>query len=147
VPNEQQHFDIARQWQAEFDKTLEDPGARAPAPVLGQKANDYVREQMRVMKKTYLPQNHDVYRVNMRGLPADAIIPTWETMLKPAIQKEAYNPAHVPKGEMREIKRKNINGQTVSQFIGHLDDRGNEVSFIKQHGRPGRRVWGFLWRP
>jgi hypothetical protein len=37
MASDQQHFDYARRWQEEFDRTLEDLGSRAQAPTLGQK--------------------------------------------------------------------------------------------------------------
>jgi hypothetical protein len=136
MATEQQNFEMARQWQEKFDRTLEELGARADSPVLGQTCNDYIRESFRTMKRTFLPQNHDVYKMNMRGLPADALVPTWESLLKPAIQQEAFNPATVPPGQFREIKRTDANGQKVHVFIG-------QDSFVKQLGRPGRRVASF----
>jgi hypothetical protein len=134
--NEQQHFEHARKWQEEFDRTLEDLGARADSPVLGQTCNDYIRESFRTIKRTFLPKNHQVYKMNMRGLPADLLRPTWDNLLKPAIQIEAFNPATVPKGELREIKRKMPNGQVQHHFIG-------QDCFVKFMGRPGRRVTSF----
>src|SRR5262249_47368016 len=136
MATEQEHFENARKWQAEFDVTRQDLGPRASAPVLGQRSDDYVRESFRTMKRTFLPQNHDVYKMNMRGLPNDALVPTWQTLLKPAIQKEAFNPAHVPKGEIREIIRTNSAGQKIHHFVG-------KDNFCKFMGRPGRRVVGF----
>jgi hypothetical protein len=89
------------------------------------------------MKRTFLPRSHQVYKMNMRGLPADVLAPSWENLLKPAIQKEAFNPATVPPGEFREIKRKNpANGAVLHDFIG-------QDCFVKLMGRPGRHVVSF----
>ena len=114
----QQHFDKAREWQEEFDNVLQNIGSRAMQPTLGQSCSDYVREQMRMIKKTFLPPSHPLYRVNMRGLSADAINPIWSE-LKQAAPVEARNPITVPEGEFREIVTTNPgNGQKVHEFIG-----------------------------
>ena len=53
MPTEQEHFDASRQFQAYYDETLRRVGARAPAPVLGQSVNDYRRETLRQLKRTF----------------------------------------------------------------------------------------------
>ena len=65
-----QHFDAARKFQAYYDETLRKVGMRAPEPTLGQTVNDYRRETLRTLKRTFLPQVHELYKVNFRGLPA-----------------------------------------------------------------------------
>jgi hypothetical protein len=132
----QQQFDLARQWQEEFDDTLADIGSRAMQPTLGQSCNDYVRESMRMIKKTYLPPDHRLYSVNMRGLDASALNPMWGE-LKKAAREEARNPATVPEGEFREIVTTNPgNSQKTHTFIG----RDNFCKFMM---RSGRRVVKF----
>ena len=77
-----------------------------------------------------------MFRVNMRGLPADALNPIW-TELKKAARDEANNPATVPAGQFRTLKRINPdNGQVFYDFIG-------QESFVKDMGRRGRRVISF----
>jgi hypothetical protein len=132
----QQQFDVARQWQEEFDNTLQDIGSRAMKPVLGQSAANYVRESMRTIKKTFLPPGHPLYAVNMRGLDASAIHPIW-SQLKQAAREEAYNPVTVPEGEFREIIRTDQrNGMKIHDFVGR-------DCFVKFMNRPGRRVVSF----
>jgi hypothetical protein len=137
--NEGRQHQLAIAWQEEFDGVLQQVGSRAMAPTQGQSSNDYVRECMRVMKRTYLPQNHPLYAVTMRTLPADAINPIWGE-LKPAVIKEAWNRMNVPKGELREIvQTDHRNGMKIHHFIG-------QQSFVRspEYGfRPGRRVTGF----
>jgi hypothetical protein len=133
---EQRHREAALRWQFEFDNAVQPLGMRAPAPVLGQTCNDYVRETMRTLKRAYLPRDHEMYKVNMRGLPAETLHPMWD-MLKPAIEAEAYNPRTVPRGELREIVRRDPkSGAEVHLFVG-------QDCFTKQLGRPGRRVASF----
>jgi hypothetical protein len=114
----QQHFDAARKFQEYYDETLRNIGARAPQPVLGQTVNDYRRETLRTIKRTFLPQNHDLYKVNYRGLKADAL-DVFEPQLLATAKVEAFNPATVTPGEFREvIKRDPRNGYMEHQFIG-----------------------------
>jgi hypothetical protein len=134
--NERTQHETAIAWQEEFDSVLQQVGSRAMPPVQGQSSNNYVRECFRTMKKTFLPSTHPLSKVNMRGLPADALNPIWGE-LKPAVIKEAWNPMNVPPGELREIvKTDHRNGMKVHHFIG-------QESFVKQMMRPGRRVISF----
>ena len=135
----QQHFDAARKFQAFYDEVLRDIGARAPEPVLGQSVNDYRRETLRTIKRTYLPQNHDLYQVQFRGLKADAL-DVLEGQLLRTVKVEAVNPNNVPPGEYREIiKRDPRNGYQEHQFIGPR-------SFVFDMTRPGRRTTLREWQ-
>jgi hypothetical protein len=136
----EQHFDAARKFQAYYDDTLRKVGMRAPQPVLGQTVNDYRRETLRTLKRTFLPQNHELYRIQFRGLPADVLNP-FEAQLLSACLVEAYNPQHVPPGELRKIEELDEYGKLKTiKWIG-------QDSFVKQMGRPGRRVKSFLFDP
>ena len=95
MSSEQEHFDAARRFQAYYDETLRRVGARAPQPTLGQTVNDYRRETLRTFKRTFLPEVHDLYKVNYRGLKADAL-QVFEPQLLEACVVEANNPVHVP---------------------------------------------------
>jgi len=138
MPSEQQHFDAARKFQAFYDETLRKIGARAPQPILGETVNHYRRETLRNLKRTFLPQNHDLYQVQYRELKADAL-QVLEPQLLQACVVEANNPAHVPPGELRKIEEFDQYGQVKTiRFVG-------PESFVKQMGRPGRRVKSFLF--
>jgi hypothetical protein len=137
MSSDQQHFDAARQFQEYYDQTLRKVGSRAPAPVLGQSVNDYRRETLRQLKRTFLPQNHDLYRVQYRGLQSD-ILNVFEPQLLQAVVVEANNPAHVPVGELRKIERMDEYGK-----VKCIDWVGQE-SFVRMMTRPGRRVVRFL---
>jgi len=130
-----EHFDAARRWQEHYQKEVEDIGLRVPSPVLGQTTNNYRREIMRLLKKTFIPQTHDLYKVQMRQLPDD-VLAGFEQMLLPACRTEAFNPATVPRGEIREIVKTDANGLKVRHFIG-------QDHFTKFMMRPGRRVISF----
>jgi hypothetical protein len=130
-----EHFDNARKWQEHYQKEVEDIGLRVPSPVLGQTTNNYRREIMRLLKKTFIPQTHDLYKVQMRQLPDD-VLAGFEQMLLPACRTEAFNPATVPRGEIREIVKTDANGLKVRHFIG-------QDHFTKFMMRPGRRVISF----
>jgi hypothetical protein len=136
----ERHFDAARKFQAYYDDTLRKVGMRAPQPVLGETVNHYRRETLRNLKRTFLPQTHDLYQVQFRQLPAD-ILQVFEPQLLTAVVTEAYNPAHVPPGELRKIEEYDEYGKVRTiKFIG-------QESFVKAMGRPGRRVKSFLFDP
>jgi hypothetical protein len=131
----QEHFEAARQWQEFLQKEVgDDVGFQVPAPTLGQTSTDYQRENLRLLKKTYLP-HHELNSVDMRSLPTDALPAMWNTVI-PAVRKEAVNPATVKEGEFREIKVVDQTGRKISGFIG-------PVHFAKFMGRPGRKVASF----
>jgi hypothetical protein len=90
-----------------------------------------------MMKRTYLPQNHKLYQVNWRGIKSDSVLNALEPDLLAAVQVEAWNPCHVPPGELRERKIVDEYGKVREiRFIG-------QESFVKQMSMPGRRVAGF----
>ena len=130
-----EHFEASRKWQEHYQKEVEDIGLSIPPPSLGQKTNDYRKEMMRLLKKTFIPPTHDLYKVQMRALPAD-VLSGFEDMLLPACKVEAFNPLTVPKGEIREVVKTDVNGLKVRHFIG-------QDHFTKFMGRPGRRVVSF----
>jgi hypothetical protein len=121
--------------QPRFDEVGRQIGFRAPQRVLGQDPNDYRPEVLRTLKKTYL-NHHDLNRVNMRGLD-DSVLPQFEEMVLQAVVKEAHNPANVPLGEMRRLDKLDAFGKLQEiHWIG-------QECFVKQMGRPGRRVLSF----
>jgi hypothetical protein len=128
----QQHFDASRKFQAYYDETLRDIGARAPQPVLGQTVNDYRRETLRTIKRTFLPPAHELYKVNYRGLKVDAL-DVFEPQLLATAKVEAFNPATVTPGEYREILVTKPDGYKERQFIGPRH-------FVYDMMRPGRRT-------
>src|SRR5262245_16780159 len=133
MPSEQEHFDASRKFQAYYDEALRKVGMRAPQPVLGETVNHYRREALRTMKKTFLPQNHPLYQVQMRELKADAL-QVFEPQVLQACVTEANNSVHLEPGELRKIEELDQYGQVrMIKWIG-------QESFVKQMGCPGRRV-------
>ena len=136
IPKEQEHFSAARQFQAHYDETLQRIGVQAPQPILGQTVNDYRRETLRQLKRTFLPPAHELYQVQYRGLRADALR-ALEPQLLAAVVVEANNPATVEPGHFRRIPEHDQYGHVTSfKFIG-------PESFVVGMGRPGRRVVSF----
>jgi hypothetical protein len=131
----------ARQIQESLDPWFLKVGLRAPAPVAGQSANDYLVEQCRFLKREFLPQNHQYYKINWRSLRNDsAILNNLVPQLLDHVVTEAYNPANVEPGEFRKMEMKDEYGQLkFITFIG-------PDHFTKGMGRPGRHVTGFLHR-
>jgi hypothetical protein len=136
VSTAQEHFQAARKYQEYFDNALRDVGMRAPQPTLGQTQNNYIRETLRTLKRTFLPQTHEYYKIQMRSLPAD-VLQAYVPMVLNAAVKEANNPAHLQPGEIRAINRLDETGR-----VRYIDFIGQE-SFVKAMTRPGRRVVSF----
>ena len=137
MSTDRQHFEAARSFQEYYDQALRNVGAHAPAPSLGQSCNDYRRESLRTLKRTFLPETHDLFKVQYRALKADALDALEPQLLK-AVVAEANNPQHIPPGEFRKIEELDEFGKLkMIRFVG-------QESFVKQMGRPGRRVVKFL---
>ena len=78
---------------------------------------------------------HEFYRVNYRGLKADALKVLEPQLIKACIT-EAYNPAHVLKGQLKEIARTDPKtGQRSNEFIGHLINAGTPLQSEEFMGR------------
>jgi hypothetical protein len=131
----QEHFNAARRFQEYYQNALRNVGARVPAPILGQSVHDYRRETLRQLKRTFLPQNHDLYQVQYRGLRSDAL-DALEPQLLEAVAVEAVNPENLPPGEIRPIERIDQLGNKRIDWVGR-------ESFVKDMMRPGRRVVSF----
>jgi hypothetical protein len=127
---------VARLYQELYDGTLRKVGMRAPQPVIGQSPDDYRRETLRTMKKQFLA-NHELNKIQMRALPSEAL-GAFEPQVLNAVVSEANNPNNVPLGELRQLKVLDELGQ-----VREINWIGQE-SFVKQMGRPGRRVASFL---
>jgi hypothetical protein len=135
---EMQNMNLCRGFQELYDRVLEKIGAQAPAPMRGQDVIDYRVETCRTLKRTYIPQSEKLSRVNFRGLRNDtAALQNFEAQLLQAVPIQAHNPLTVPLGEMRRIPERDEFGQIRAyKWIG-------QESFIKDMGRPGRRVVSF----
>ena len=137
MSSDQEHFAAARQFQEYYDGALRAVGTHAPAPSLGRSVNDYRRETLRQLKRTFLPQNHDLFKVQYRGLRADAL-DALEPQLLNAVTKEAVNPANFAPGEIRLVPWIDPQtGRKENRFYG-------QESFIREMTRPGRRVVRFM---
>jgi hypothetical protein len=133
---ERANFEAAREYQAYYDEALcRHVGIQVPQPRAGQDVNDYRCETLRTFKRMFLPPAHGLYKIQYRNLRDDSIsLRNLEPQLLSACVTEAYNPAHVPKGELKQINELDAYGRVSStRFIG-------QESFVKQMGRPGRRV-------
>jgi hypothetical protein len=116
-------------------------GRRAPEPTLGQSELDYRKETCRMMKRAFLPQNHKLYQVNWRGIKSDSVLNALEPDLLSAVLVEAWNPAHVSQGQLLQ--------RDIVDDTGRVKERRSigQESFVKQMGRPGRRVVSFMNNP
>jgi hypothetical protein len=136
MTRDQQEYQRAalRTHQSRYDELLRRVGRRAPDPVLGQDELTYRQEVCRMMKQTFLPRTHQLYPVQMRQLRVDALN---APQLFAAVEAEAFNPAHVPPGELMPREVIDPYGKTTMiKFVG-------PECFVKRMGRPGRRVVGF----
>jgi hypothetical protein len=134
----EEHFQASQKFQEYYDQTLRKVGMRAPQPTLGQTVNDYRRETLRTIKRTFLPQNHPLYQVQMRELKSDAL-QAFEPQILEAAVVEANNPIHVEPGELKKIERLDDYGKVkMIDWVG-------QQSFVRQMMLPGRRVKSFLF--
>jgi hypothetical protein len=134
----EEHLSACMKFQEYYDNALRKVGMRAPQPVLGTTVNDYRRETLRNLKRTFLPQTHPLYEVQFRQLKADAL-GVLEPQLLQACVVEANNPVHVPAGELRKVEELDEYGKLKTiRWVG-------QESFVKAMGRPGRRVTSFLF--
>jgi hypothetical protein len=144
MTTEAQHRTVIDQFRQYYDETLcRHVGARPPTPFPGQTVSDYRVEALRSFKRTYLPQNHDLAKVNFRRERHNhrndeagfaELLAGLEPQVLAACLLEANNPLHVPKGQLKEIKRMDQTGHLrMIEFIG-------QESFVKQMTIPGRRV-------
>jgi hypothetical protein len=147
MATEAQHRHAIDKFRSYYDETLtRHIGARPPDPFPGQSLIDYRIDACAAFKKTYLPQNHDLYKVNFKKTRAtlrddttalNAFLEVIEPQLLAACKVEANNPLHVPPGELKQINRLDQTGHVkMTEFIG-------QDCFVKQMMRPGRRVVGF----
>jgi hypothetical protein len=113
----EEHFNTARKWQEHFDSKLSQVGMRAPEPVLGQTVNDYRRDVLLKAKRAFIPKTHQLRKFSLDDIRGDALNVIEQKILD-AVVVEAQNPANVPRGEIREIVKTNINGHKVHEFVG-----------------------------
>jgi hypothetical protein len=139
--DQQRHRQNAlRTHQSRYDEVLRQVGRRAREPVLGESELDYRREVCRDMKMAFLPQNHPLYKVNWRGLRADALGALEPDLLK-AVPVEAFNPLNFEPGQLVPREVVDEYGKTkVIKWVGR-------ESFVKAMGRPGRKVVSFMHNP
>ena len=131
LPYQQQS---ARLFQERYERALEPWNRRAPSPVLGQSVDSYRRETL-VQMKRLLPDDHELRNIQVRRMPSDAL-DVFDGQLCQACRQEAYNPNTVAPGDFRIVPEVDSNGMKMNRFVG-------PESFVKQMGRPGRRVVSF----
>jgi hypothetical protein len=105
VTHERLRADALRQWQAHYDENIfRKIGMKAPEPRADESIASYRRETDRLLKRLCLPQNHEFYRIQWRGLDTDAL-DALEPQHFAACEKEFNNPANLPPGEIRMVPR------------------------------------------
>src|SRR5262249_52622545 len=131
MPTRDQHFEVCRKWQEHFDGKLSQVGMRAPEPVLGQTVSDYRRDVLVKAKKAFIPRTHHLRQFSLDDIKGDALNVIEQKILD-AVVVEAFNPANVPRGEIRVIQKLDPKtGHKMNIFIG-------QDHFTKFMGRPGR---------
>jgi hypothetical protein len=123
-----------RSVQARADDCYEPWGFRAPAPALGCDPDEYRRDLL-IKAKKLLPGDNRLRHVQIRQLPREALS-QFEDMIYPAARAEAWKSDSVPRGQMRRVEEVDSNGMKMVRWIG-------QECFVKQMGRPGRRVVSF----
>jgi hypothetical protein len=117
--------------QARADAVFNGFGQRAPRPLEGEALGDY-RRRLASKLKSHSPTwkavkfsklDDETFTIAEDAVYADAAV-------------AASNPIDLEPGELREVTKKNPAGRTIIEFYG-------KESFVKQLGRPGRRVQSF----
>ena len=125
----------ARIFQARYDDALREVGIRAPEPILGQDPYNYRRKALHTFQCNHIPQNHELAKIDPYKLPAETL-DIFEPKIINAAITELTNPTTVPPGELRQVDKFDRLGRVCEHnFYGE--------SFVKQMGRPGRRVTSF----
>ena len=66
--SEHDHFEKAREYQEYVQRELEPYGVgQIPGPVHGQKALAYERETNALLKRQFLPKDHEQWKINYTG--------------------------------------------------------------------------------
>jgi hypothetical protein len=125
----------ARVVQERADEALMPWDIRAPAPVLGESFDSY-RRNVAVKLKRLLPEDHELRKVQYRRLD-DAALGAFEPQLYRAVRDAAHDASTVPPGEFRKIVQTDQGGTKIVKWIG-------QQSFVREMGRPGRRVTSFM---
>jgi hypothetical protein len=127
----------ARVYQARADSVFQEWGFRAPAPPLGQDPEEY-RRDLCIMAKRQIPYGHEMRIKNLRKLPRD-VFEAFEPQIYNACREAAKSPDSAAPGEMRRVERTDSNGLKFVEWLGR-------EHFVKDMGRPGRRVVSFMHR-
>jgi hypothetical protein len=125
----------ARVYQERYDSALTPWDLRAPAPVIGEDITEY-RARLAILAKKQLLEDHQLRKIGYRRLDT-AVFDNFEPQLLQAVQKAAYDPTNVPPGQFRKVTEFASDGTKMVKFIG-------QESFVKEMGRPGRRVVSFM---
>ena len=128
-------IDAIRQVQAQFDEALSRVGLRAPAPIVDQSPIEYLQDACQDVKRKVLPRGHRYRTVQYGELKRDALQAIVPDLLKACVE-EAKNPDNLAPGEIRKIEVLGPDGQKWIDWVGR-------ESFVKDMGRPGRRVVSF----
>ena len=118
-------------YQERNDNALHPWGLRADAIALAQDVDDYRRDLL-VRTKKLLPDDHELRKLQVRQLPADAL-EVYEPQILDACRSSARRPDAVPSGQMRRVEHVDGNGLKIVSWVG-------AESFVKNLTRRGRRV-------
>jgi hypothetical protein len=126
-----------RVYQARADSALEPWGVRAPPPVMSDDPRypEQYRRKLAYLAKKRLPEDHELRTFQVKHIPLD-VLETVEPQIFRACRDSAHRPDSVPPGQMRRVEQTDQNGLKIVSWIG-------AESFVKELGRPGRRVVSF----
>jgi hypothetical protein len=127
--------DAARVIQERYDSAFEPWDRRADAHTIGADFYEYQRD-LAVKAKKYLPEDHELRKLQYRRMPND-VFQQFEPQLLKAVRDAAHDPDTVPLGQMRRVVEVDSNtGMKIVKWIGR-------ESFVKDMTRAGRRVLSF----
>jgi hypothetical protein len=145
MATQQEHLENINRYREYYNRELNDIGFEAPTPKADQKSGNYRRTALQHFADRFLPQYHELAKVNYLDIPYD-ILKVFEPQLLKACVVEYQNPNNVPPGELREIKKKDGFGhlQAINyigqDWFGRLHNFGvktDKFNWLGGH-RPGR---------
>ena len=133
----QDHFERAREFQAYYDRAMQEVGSKIPSPSLGQTTNEYRRETLHALKRALLPPIHELAKVDYRNLDSQSL-KNLEPLCLEACKAERVNPRHVPPGTLKPIKVTNPYSNDhglnlkMTKYIGSWNDTWKTGEILRQ---------------
>jgi hypothetical protein len=133
-------------YQQKYDSALEPFKRSAPCPPRGVGANEYRRAGLGYIQQ-FLPADSKWRDISLDGMRSDALAVAEEQILADA-ERTARHPKLMADTPTARPDATNPNIKMVTVVKGGVETREfYGESFVREMGRPGRRVIGFMNNP